>query len=100
MLNRSANRFSTLLGAAVLGLAALTSAPVLAGDAVAGKKVFKKCKACHYAAKEKNKTDPHLVNLMGRGAGSIEGFTYSRAMKASGILWDEETLTDYLGAPK
>ena len=77
MLNRSSNRFSTLLGAAVLGLAALMSAPVLAGDVEAGKKVFKKCKACHYAAKEKNKTGPHLVNLTGREAGSIEGFKYS-----------------------
>lgn len=100
MLNRSSKRLSTLLGAAILGLAALTSSPVLAGDAEAGKKVFKKCKACHYAAKEKNKTGPHLVNLMGREAGSIEGYKYSKAMKASGIIWDEETLTAYLRAPK
>ena len=66
----------------------------------AGAKVFKKCKACHVVDKEKNKTGPHLVNLFGRTAGSLEGYKYSKAMKASGIVWDEETLAEYLRAPK
>ena len=69
-------------------------------DAAAGKKVFKKCKACHYAAKDKNKTGPHLVNLIGREAGTVEGYKYSKAMKSSGIVWDEDRLTAYLRAPK
>ena len=93
-------RLAKLFAAALLGCAVLSSGNAFAGDAEAGKKVFKKCKACHYAAKEKNKTGPHLVNLIGREAGSIEGFKYSKAMKASGIIWDEETLTAYLRAPK
>ncbi len=57
--------------------------------------------ACHYADREKHKTGPHLVNLIGRTAGSLEDYKkYSKAMKASGIVWDEETLTEYLRAPK
>ena len=72
-----------------------------AGDAAAGEKVFKKCKACHVVKKEQNRTGPHLVNLMGRTAGSVEGFKkYSKAMKSSGIVWNEETLDGYLKAPK
>ena len=88
------------LAACFLASSGLISAGAHAGDAVAGEKVFKRCKACHYAAKDKNKTGPHLVNLIGRGAGSIQGYKYSKAMKSSGIVWDEDTLTAYLRAPK
>ena len=87
--------------AVALGVALVSAGPVLAGDIKAGEKVFKKCKACHYADREKHKTGPHLVNLIGRTAGSLEDYKkYSKAMKASGIVWDEETLTEYLRAPK
>tara|TARA_B100000963_G_scaffold149047_1_gene129970 strand:+ start:1420 stop:1836 length:417 start_codon:yes stop_codon:yes gene_type:complete len=72
-----------------------------AGDVAAGEKVFKKCKACHVVNKEQNRTGPHLVNLFDRAAGSLEGYKkYSKAMKSSGIVWDEETLDVYLKAPK
>ena len=80
------------LGACFLVSSGLISATAHAGDAAAGKKVFKKCKACHYAAKDKNKTGPHLVNLIGREAGTVEGYKYSKAMKSSSIVWDEDTL--------
>ncbi|GIS11234.1 MAG: hypothetical protein CM15mP115_03850 [Alphaproteobacteria bacterium] len=83
--------------AVALGVALVSAGPVLAADIKAGEKVFKKCKACHYADREKHKTGPHLVNLIGRTAGSLEDYKkYSKAMKASGIVWDEETLTEYL----
>ena len=81
---------------------ALSGAQVFATvDVAAGEKVFKKCKACHVVNKEQNRTGPHLVNLFGRTAGSLEGYKkYSKAMKSSGIVWDEETLDAYLKAPK
>lgn len=81
---------------------ALSGNQVLAaGEVAAGEKVFKKCKACHVVNKEQNRTGPHLVNLFGRAAGSLEGYKkYSKAMKSSGIVWDEETLDAYLKAPK
>jgi cytochrome c2 len=82
-------------------LGVLAAAPTMAGDIKAGEKVFKKCKACHVVDKEKNKTGPHLVNIMGRTAGSLESFKkYSKAMKESGIVWNEETLNGYLEKPK
>ena len=90
---------SGLLAAVVLGVGLSSSA--MAGDAALGEKVFKKCKACHVVDKEKHKTGPHLVNIIGRTAGSAEGYKkYSKAMKNSGIVWDDETLNGYLEKPK
>jgi len=91
----------TCIGAIIMGASLMIAGPVLAGDIKAGEKVFKKCKACHYTDREKHKTGPHLVNIMGREAGSLEDYKkYSKAMKASGIVWDDTTLADYLRAPK
>ena len=86
------------IAAAAAGL--LLAAPAQAGDAAAGEKVFKKCKACHYVDREKNKSGPHLVNIVGRAAGAVEGFKYSKAMAGSGLVWDEATLTGFLAKPK
>ena len=88
-------------GAIAMSAALMVAAPAGAGDIKAGEKVFKKCKACHYADREKHKTGPHLVNIMGRAAGGLEDYKkYSKAMKALGIVWDDTTLADYLRAPK
>ncbi|MCB2052805.1 MAG: cytochrome c family protein [Geminicoccaceae bacterium] len=70
------------------------------GDAEAGKKVFRKCQACHVVDKEQNRVGPHLVGIMGRQAGHVEDFKYSDAMANSGITWNEETLAAYLADPK
>ena len=96
---------STLIRRAIVavafGVALVLAGPVLASDIKGGEKVFKKCKACHYADREKHKTGPHLVNIIGRSAGTLENYKkYSKGMKASGIVWDKETLTEYLRAPK
>jgi cytochrome c len=85
----------------VVAAATLAGAPAHAdGDAAKGAKVFNKCKACHTADKETNKVGPHLVGLFGRTAGSVEGYKYSDAMRASGIVWSAETLSIYLKTPK
>ena len=89
------------LASLALAMALVFSGTAVAADIKAGEKVFKKCKACHYADREKHKTGPHLVNIIGRTAGSLEDYKkYSKAMKASGIVWDKTTLADYLRAPK
>ena len=84
-----------------LGFALLTTPALASGDAAAGEKIFKKCKACHVVYAKIHKTGPHLVNIMGRTAGSVDGYKkYSKAMKSSGIVWNEETLDGYLEKPK
>jgi cytochrome c len=91
----------TLFARAVLSavLAGLT-APALAdgGDAAKGKTVFGRCTACHTVTAQ-NKVGPGLAGVVGRTAGTVEGFRYSKALPASGIVWDEARLDAFLAAP-
>ncbi|MEO0624048.1 MAG: cytochrome c family protein [Pseudomonadota bacterium] len=88
-------------GALVVALMGVAGA-AQAGDAAKGEKVFRKCKACHVVDKEQNKVGPHLVGIVDRSVASVEGYKYSKAMVAwgEGKTWDEETLAEYLAAPK
>jgi cytochrome c len=93
---------SKLFMTALLSAAALAG-PSQAQDASAGEKVFAKCKACHVANEAKNKVGPSLLGVIGRTAGTVEGFKYSPAMVDAGkggLVWDEAKLTEYLHAPK
>jgi cytochrome c len=70
-----------------------------AGDASKGEHVFAKCAACH--AKDKTiGLGPGLLGVLGRQAGSMPGFRYSRAMKTSNIVWDEKSLDAFVAAPQ
>jgi len=72
-----------------------------AADSAKGKKLFTKCKACHNADAPKNKVGPYLVGIVGRKAGTADGYTkYSKAIKDSGIVWDEANLDKWLTNPK
>lgn len=84
----------------VLAAAMIAALPAAASaqDANAGKTVFTKCKACHQLGK--NGVGPHLDGVVGRKAGSLTDYTYSKAMVDSGLTWDEPTLTEYLKNPK
>ncbi len=71
-------------GIAVLLFAGVACKVANAADAEAGKKVFNKCAACHSVEAGKNKVGPSLFGVVGRKAGSVEGYNYSAAMKDSG----------------
>ncbi|WP_017667998.1 cytochrome c family protein [Sandarakinorhabdus sp. AAP62] len=88
----------TAAPAAVPAPAAVTYAS-LTGDAAKGEKVFAQCKACHVAEEGKNRVGPSLWAVVGRTAGSIAGFNYSKANKESGVTWSEDVLFTYLEAP-
>ena len=70
----------------------------------AGAKVFKKCKACHQVGDgARNKTGPVLNGIVGQAAGTVEGFKYSKALKAKaeeGLVWTDENMTEFLKKPK
>ena len=86
--------------AAVFAALALSAGNASAADAAKGKKVYNKCKACHALKAGKNKVGPTLHGVFGRKAATVPGFKYSKAMKASGVTWDEETLRAYLKKPR
>ena len=69
-------------------------------DAASGERLFRqRCGACHQIATTRNGVGPHLQGVLGRKAGSIEGFNYSPALRNSGITWTAETLGTYLTNP-
>ncbi len=91
---------SSVLGACQYGDAQVAAAP--AGHAQAanvgrGKDLFRKCVSCHSLERNgPNKVGPRLHGLFGRVSGAVHDFKYSPALKASRILWDEDSLGLYL----
>ncbi|WP_028312811.1 c-type cytochrome [Derxia gummosa] len=93
---------SLLRRAAALLLGAAIATPALAaGDAKLGADLFSEhCAECHSLKEGRNKKGPSLFASVGRKAGQIGDFSYSDALKASGITWTPEQLDAYLKAPK
>jgi len=96
----------TLIPAMAL-TAAFALAPFAAmaqeGDAAAGQRVYNTCRACHTINEGgRNGVGPNLHGVVGRAAGSVEGFRYSANMQewSSGQTWTEENLRTYLTNPK
>ncbi len=92
-------KFVAVALAAAMALA--SGSAMAAGDAAKGKKVFKKCKVCHTSNKGgKNRVGPNLFGIVGAKAAAVKGYRYSKAMKASGLTWDEATMDKFLKKPK
>ncbi len=71
-----------------------------AGDAARGATVFNQCKACHVLEPGQNRVGPTLHGIIGRKAGTVEGFAYSDANKNSGVTWTEPVMFEYLENPR
>ena len=70
-------------------------------SAADGAKVFKKCAACHSIAQGgANKIGPALWGVLGKKAGSISNYKYSKAMAAHGKVWSFEEMNGFLIKPK
>ena len=83
-----------------VGLVVSTGA-ALAQDVAAGETSFRKCAPCHSIGPDAaNKVGPELNGLDGRKSGTVDGFNYSDANKASGITWDEAVFKDYIKDPR
>ena len=66
-----------------------------------GEKIFKKCAACHSITEGgKNKIGPALWGILGRPAGSVPNYKYSKAMAAHGKNWSFEEMNGFLIKPK
>lgn len=70
------------------------------GDPARGEQVFKRCLACHVVEPGGRKIGPSLYGVIGREAGTLEGFRYSPAMQNADFVWTEERIKDYLENPR
>lgn len=78
-------------------LIALSATPALATD---GEKVFNKCKACHTLEAGKHRVGPSLAGVVGRKAGTAEGFDKYKGLTDADWVWTEDELMAYLEDPK
>ena len=94
--------FLGLAAALVIGVAAAmpTQTAAAEGDAEAGKKVFGKCKTCHTLEEGKHRIGPSLFGVLGRQAGTAEGYKKHKpdmiAAGENGLIWNEDTLAAYI----
>lgn len=86
-------------------LLAAVSAPVAsaqpAGQQADGEVAFNThCRQCHSVKPNDNRLGPSLHGIIGKKAGTVEGFNnYSESLKKSGLTWDEATLDKFIEAP-
>jgi cytochrome c len=103
MTGRTVRTFLLVTVVASAPLGALGPAAAQEGNPEEGAEVFKKCRACHDVGPDaKNKVGPVLNDIVGRKAGTIEGFAYSEANKTAGgkgLTWTEDVLLKYLENP-
>jgi cytochrome c len=92
------NRAVVMMALAAM-LAVQPAAPSFAsGDAAHGAKVYQDCMICH--SLDKNEIGPKHRDVFGSKAGSVPGYDYSAALKASNIVWSESTLDKWLTDPQ
>jgi len=68
------------------------------GDPTRGEQIYHRCQGCHSI--DANRVGPRHAGLFGRHAGSLDDYNYSDAMRASGVVWNETTLDQFLTAPR
>lgn len=97
------------LSICLLGVASSTflaaiplSAMAATGDPARGAQLFgRACGACHSLASGEHRTGPSLAGVVGRKAGTADGFhRYSPPLQSSGVIWDRTTLDPWLADPQ
>jgi cytochrome c len=91
--------FRTLIIASLAATLAATAAQA-AGNAANGASVFDRCAICHSNSKgAPAKIGPNLFGIAGRKAATQADFSYSAALKASGITWSNDKLDAWIASP-
>jgi cytochrome c len=82
-------------------IAASTTGAYAAGDAKAGAEIFKRCQVCHTAQKGGGDAlGPNLFGVYGRKSASRPGYSYSAALKKTGLVWNDANLTKWVAGPQ
>ncbi len=95
--------FLKTISIATIVAATFTTSAFAEGDVAKGANQAKKCGACHSFDKPVKKVGPHVMGVVGRKVGSVEGFKYSAdltKMGEEGKVWDEVLLEQYIENPK
>jgi len=80
-------------------LCASVTPTAFAADAVHGEEIYNsRCIACH--SPDANRVGPKHRGVIGRIAGTVPDFSYSEAVKSSGVVWTDETLDKWLTNPQ
>lgn len=86
--------------AAVSVMAVAAAQPGQASTAPARPAAFAQCAGCHSTEPGKNLFGPSLAGVSKRRAGTLPGYSYSPALKKSGIAWNAQSLDRWLSAPQ
>jgi cytochrome c len=95
-------RILTTFAAIALTSSATLMAPdaFAGGNATTGQSLINRCKVCHSLTSDGgNRVGPNLFGVVGRRAGTLAGYSYSAAMKNSGLVWSQDILAKYLMSP-
>ena len=75
--------------------------PYKSSDYNRGRRTFKLCQSCHTLNEGgQNLVGPNLYGVFGREIGGVEGFSYSKAVEESDIIWTPSILADWLESPR
>ena len=75
--------------------------PYKSTDYNRGRRTFKLCQSCHTLQEGgQNLVGPNLYGMFGRQIGAVEGYSYSRAVQDSEIIWTPELLAEWLESPR
>lgn len=95
--------FKTMIKAALaVSVIAPAGLAMAEGDPENGKKLFRRCQACHVVDKEQNRVGPHLNGLFGRKVAGVDSYNYSNAMEKwaeDKDVWTKDLLVTYLEKP-
>ena len=97
MKSKLADAIVALAVSSAAAFAQSAPATLLKGDPARGQILYQGCMDCHSI--DKDDVGPRHRGVVGRKAGSIAGFAYSKALKNSGLVWDEATLDRWLTNP-
>jgi cytochrome c len=94
---------AVVAGAVAAGLVICSAGVASAQDVTKGEQIFKQCMLCHRVGPNaKSLIGPVLNDVIGRKAGTFEGFRYSPLMKAAGengLVWSEDLIVQYIADP-
>lgn len=88
-----------IVGLSLILAGGLTGVTEGRAQSIDGARLYsQRCGACH--SLDTDRVGPRHRGVVGRRAGSVPGFRYSRALAGANIVWTRETLDRWLRSPR